>query len=81
MEENMTIKPIANCTPEIRKQIDVNTYWVAFSKGKPVAEVSHRDGKYWTRAFGAPRSVPFRPSGTTQDVVKDDLEMMEEEES
>lgn len=51
---------------DFQRGIDTSTRWIGtvilgFDTSS-LWEISHRDGRYWTRPYAAPSKVPFRPA-------------------
>jgi hypothetical protein len=55
------IRPLHACAEAVKHVADPNTSRIVYVDRQPLFEISRRDGKYWIRDFGSPRSNPFRP--------------------
>lgn len=57
----ISIRSVLSQMVRLKCNCDKNAEYVIFANSKPVIEISYRDNKTWSRPYGEPRSVPYRP--------------------
>lgn len=58
---SINIRKVTRCGQAVQAAADPHASHVVYIDGQAVHDVSRRDGKYWIREHGTPRSNPFRP--------------------